>query len=171
MASNEVRVKNEPIYESESILETSGTNQPNSLQSNNKQLIKHEIKSIQINDSKRAREDISIDNNPDNEQPNKRRRQSIVATKIKEEPIDSEIQTSKSHIENRSEEEVEVKSEEMFSETKEFTTIKSSIQTISIAFLNEKDTTVTSIDNHPKTINSQSNNPQKKKTNQLDNSK
>ena len=59
MATNEVRVKNELIYDKA----TSSNSLPN-------------------------------------------RNQSNVAMKIKKEPIDSEIQTSKSHIESRSEEEV-----------------------------------------------------------------
>ena len=139
--SNEVRVKNEPICESQSISQTRET----------KQLIKHERKSISINDSKRTREDILKDDHPNNEKPNKRKRQSILAMGIKEEPIDSEIQTSKSHIDVKAEE------EEKFSATEEFT------NKISIAFLNEE-TAVTSSDNQP-------NKPQRKKTNKLDNSK
>ena len=53
MATNEVRVKNEPICESQSISETRKT----------KHLIKHERKSISINDNKRTREAISSDEN------------------------------------------------------------------------------------------------------------
>ena len=112
--SDQVRVKNEPIFDSQSI--------------------KHERKSIQINDSKRTRESISSDDNPNSEQPNKRKRQSIVAMGIKEEPIDSEIQTSKSQIE------VKVEKEEKFSATEEFA------NKASIAFLNEEETTT----NNPK---------------------
>ena len=48
--------------------------------------------------------------------------------KVKEEPIDIEIETSKSQI--------DVKAEKKFSETEEFAN-KTSIQTASIAFLNE----------------------------------
>ena len=158
MDSNEVRVKNEPIYESQSILETSDTNQANSLQSNNKHLIKHERKSISVNDNKQTGEAISSDENPNNEQSNKRKRQSKTSMRIKEEPIDIGNKTSKSHIDVKAEE------EEKFSATEEF------VNKASITFLNEE-TKVTSIDNHPKTINSQTNNPQKKKTHQLDNSK
>ena len=152
MASNKVRVKNEPIYDSQLISETKETsnNQPNRTQSNNNHLIKYKRKSISINDYKRTRESISNDDNPNNEQPNKRRRQSIVAMRIKEEPIDIEMQTSKSHIESRSEEEVEIKAEEKFSATEEF------INKTSIAFLNEETTTSTEV--IPTTSNSQSNN-------------
>ena len=146
MASNEVRVKNEPIYDHESISETrvtnSSQNQPNRTQSNNKHLIKHEKQSISINDSKRTRESIPNDDQPNNEQPNKLRRQSIKSNKVKEEPKDFEIQTSKSQVEVKAEE------EEKFSAREEFITNK-----ISIAFLNEEIPS-----------NSQSNKPQKKNT-------
>ena len=100
MATNEVRIKNEPIHYSQSILVSKSSNkQQNKNRSNDVQLIKHERESKQINEIKRTRESISSDDNPNNEQPNKRRRQSIVATRIKEEPIEIEIQTSKSQME------------------------------------------------------------------------
>ena len=60
----------------------------------------------------------------------------VLAMKVKEEQIDIEMQTSKSHIESRSEE-VELKAEEKFSASEEFTN-KTSIQTVSIAFLNKE---------------------------------
>ena len=82
MASEEVRVKNEPICDSQSISQTKKAN------------------------------------------------------KVKEEPIDIEMQTSKSHIKSMSEE-VELKAEEKFSASEEFTK-KTSIQTVSIAFFNEE---------------------------------
>ena len=151
MATNEVRIKNEPIHYSES-----SNKQQNKNRSNDVQLIKHERESKQINVIKRTRESISSDDNPNNEQPNKRRRQSIVATRIKEEAIDIEIQTSKSQIEIKAEKE-------------EFAN-KTSIQTVSIAFLSEE-TTVTSFNNQATTNNSEMNNPQKKETNKLENSK
>jgi hypothetical protein len=69
----------------------------------NQQSIKHKRQLIPISDSKRTREYILSDH-----QPNKRKRQSI---KVKEEPIDIEMQTSKSQIESMSEE-VEIKTEE-----------------------------------------------------------
>ena len=148
MATNEVRVKNEPICENQSISETRET----------KHFIKHERKSISINNNKRTREHISNEDNPNNEQPNKRKRQSKTSMRIKEEPIDIGMKTTEPHIDEKVEE------EEKFSATEEF------VNKTSITFLNEE-TTVTSIDNHPKTINSQSNNPQKNKSNKLDNSK
>ena len=115
-----MRVKDEPICYSQSISDTreanSSNNQPNKTRSNDKQSIKQE---------KRTREDISSE-----DQPNKRKRLSM---KVKEEPIDSE----KSQIL----EEVEVKAEEeeKFSAKEEFVS-KRSIQTASIAFLNEETT-------------------------------
>ena len=66
-------------------------------------------------------------------------RLSIIVNKVKEEPIDNEMQTSKSHIESKSEE-VEIKAEEKFSSTEEFAKNKTSVQTASIAFLNEETT-------------------------------
>ena len=106
-ASNEVRVKDEPIYDSQSISDTRkatlSNNKPNKITNN-------EI----------SREDISSD-----DQTNKRKRQSM---KVKEEPIDIEMQTSK---------EIVVKSEEKFSATEEFANKRS------IAFLNEEETTTT----------------------------
>ena len=152
MDTNEVRVKNEPIYDSQSIQQnkeaTSRKNQPNKTQSNNMQLIKNERESIPINDSKRTREEISSDEH---------KRKSIVAMRIKEEPIDSEMQTSKSHIESMSKE-VEIKTEQKFSEMQEF------VNKTSIAFLNEETTTLT--EDTPTTSNSQSN-----KSNKLEKSK
>ena len=105
---NELRLKKDPIcYDSQSILQTreEATN-------------------------KRTREDTSI-----NDQPNKRKRQSIVAIKVKEEPS----------------KEIVVKAEEKFSTTEEFAN-KRSIQSVSVAFLNEE-----------KTSNSQSTNPRNNK--------
>ena len=104
-ASEKVRVKNEPISDSQSI---SINHQPN---------IKQERQSIPISYSKRTREAISSD-----DQPNKRKRQSM---KVKEEPIDIEMQVCKSQIEVKAEEE----EEDGFSEFDN----KRSIQTFSIA--------------------------------------
>ena len=158
MATNEVRIKNEPIHYSESILVSKSSNkQQNKNRSNDFQLIKHERESKQQkNEIKRTRESISSDDNPNNEQPSKRRRQSIEATKIKEETIEIEIQTFKSQMEIKAE--------------KEELANKTSIQTVSIAFLSEE-TTVTSFNNQATTNNSEMNNPQKKKTNKIENSK
>ena len=94
IVSKEVRVKDEPICYSQSISNTSRTNQPNKIQTNYEQSIKQE---------KRTREDILSD-----DQPKNRKGQSM---KVKEEPI--EIQILKSHIESMS----EVKAEEKFSAT------------------------------------------------------
>ena len=65
------------------------------------------------------------------------------APKVKEEPIDIEIKTSKSHIDSRSEE-VKVKAEEKFSVTEEL------VNKASITFLNEETTNqaTTSKSNH-----------------------
>ena len=52
--------------------------------------------------------------------------QSIIVNKVKVEPIDNDMQTSKSHI--------EVKAEEKFSSIEEIN--RTSVQTASIAFLN-----------------------------------
>ena len=118
--SNEVRVKDEPICYSQSISETREAslrnNQSNKTRSSDKQSFKQE---------KHSRDAISSD-----DQPNKRKRQSM---KVKEEPIDSETQKPKSHIESRSEK-VEVKVEEKFSAEEEFA------NKTSIAFLNEEAT-------------------------------
>ena len=107
--SYEVRVKEEPICYSQSISDTieakSSDNQQYKTGSNDKQSIKQE---------KRTREDISV-----GDQPNKIKRQSILANKVKEEP------KSKSHI---------LKVEEKFSTTEEFA------NKTSIAFLNEETT-------------------------------
>ena len=113
MDTNEVRVKNEPIYDSQSIPQNKEASLSNSL-------------------------------------PN--RTQSNEAIRIKEEPIDIEMKTSKSQIESRSEEEVEIKTEEKFSATEEF------INKTSIAFLNEETT-------------SEWNKPRNRKTNNLQKSK
>ena len=60
-ASEEVIVKNEPIFDSQSISEaTLRSNQPNK-RTNKNQSIKQESQTIEINDSKRTREDIQID--------------------------------------------------------------------------------------------------------------
>ena len=121
-ASNEVKVKNEPIFDSQSISDTRKA----TLSNDNpikKTYIEHSIKhekKFPISDSKSSREDISSD-----DQPNKRKRQSM---NVKEEPIDIEMQTSK---------EIVVKSEEKFSATEEFA------NKTSIAFLNEEETTTT----------------------------
>ena len=120
--ANEVRVKNEPICDSQSI-----NHQPNKSQSN-KQSIKQEKLLVPISDSKRIKD-----------QPNKLRRLSIEVNKVKEEPIDNEMQTSESHIQSTSEE-IGVKAEEKFSATEEFAKNKTSIRTASIAFLNEETT-------------------------------
>ena len=159
--SNEVSVKNEPINDSLSISQkietTSSNNHPNRTQLNNKHIIKHERKSISINDNKRERESISSDDIPNNEESNNRKKQSIVAMKIKEEPIDSVMKKSIFHVESMSKE-VEIKSEEKFSVTEEF------INKTSIAFLNEE--TTTSTEDTRKTSNSQT-----IKTNKLEKSK
>ena len=73
-------------------------NDPSTLRLNKEQSIKQESQPIPISDSKRTRQDISIDY-----PPNKRKRQSM---KVKEEPIDQ----------------VEVKDEEKLSATEEFST-------------------------------------------------
>lgn len=114
--SNEARVKDEHIDDSQSISETREITTSNTQQS-----IKHEKQFIPICDSKRTREAFSSDY-----KPNKRKRQSI---KVKEEQKESEIQTSK---------EIKVKAEEKFSEAEEFA------NNTSIAFLNEETTTTTS---------------------------
>jgi hypothetical protein len=95
---SEMRVKNEPIYDSQSI---SDIREPTSR--NNQQSIKHERQFIPISETnKRTREDISSD-----DQPNKRKRQSM---KVKKEPINIEMQTTNSHIESLSKD-VEIKAE------------------------------------------------------------
>ena len=122
--SNEVRVKDEQIDDSQSIPDTrkttSSNNKPKMIIANLS--IKHERQFIPKRETtKRNREDMPID-----DQPNKRKRQSI---KVKVEPIDSEMETSKTQI--------EVKAEEKFSATEEFAN-KSSIHSVSIGFLNEE---------------------------------
>lgn len=156
--SNEVRVKDEPIYDSQSFSDTRKatlrSNKPNNI-TNNDWSIKHERQFIPISESKRTREDISID---DEEKPNKRKKQSM---KIKEEPIDNETQTSK---------EIFIKAEEKFSATKELA-YKTSIQTVSIAFLNKDETSTTTSDINPTTSINQPNNPRKTTKNNLKKSK
>ena len=94
--------------------------------------------------------------------------QTIKATskKVKEEPIDNEMQTSQ--IESNSEM-VEIKAEEKFSATEEFA------NKASIAFLNEETSATTSdnnpINNQATTSKSQQNKTRKKKTNKLKKSK
>ena len=116
-ASNEVRVKDEPIYDSQSILDTReaalSINKSNKI-TNNDQSIKNERQLIPNSSFKRTREDISSDD----EQSNKSKRYSILEKKVKEELIDNEIQTS----------------EEKFSAREEFS------NKTSIAFLNEDET-------------------------------
>lgn len=85
-----------------------------------------------INDLRVKNEPIWEDNPISDSKQDKHKRQSILSTKVKEEPKDSEMQTSNSQIEVKSEE------EEKFSAIKEFADDKTSIQTISIAFLNEE---------------------------------
>ena len=130
--SNEVRVKDEQIDYSKSIQDTGkeatlSNKQPNKItrRSNDSHSIKNE---------KQWNDDHS----------NKPKRRSIVANKVKEEPKDFEIQTSK---------EIEVKAEEKFSATEEF------VNKTSIAFLNEERTT-----NQPTTSNTDTNNPRNKKS-------
>ena len=87
--------------------------------------------------------------------------QSISQTKedkLKKEPKDNEIQTSKSHIKSTSEE-VEIKAEEKFSAAEEFT------NKISIAFINEETTQATTSNDDNSTINTniQRNKSQKSK--------
>ena len=126
-ALSEVRVKDEQIDDSQSISDTrkeatSRNNQPNKI-TNNEQSIKHEREFIPISETnKRTREYMSIDDQP------KLKRQSVLVNKVKEEPIDIEMQTSQ---------EIVVKSEEKFSATQEFE------NKTSIAFLNEEETTTT----------------------------
>ena len=133
-ASNEVRVKDEPIYYSQSISDTRkatlSNNKPNKITNN-------EI----------SREDISSD-----DQPNKRKRQSM---KAKEEPIDNEMQTSsKSQIGSTSEDvEIKAEKEEKFSTREEFA------NKISIAFLNEETNT-----NKPITSNNEIKSPRNTKS-------
>ena len=143
-ASNELKVKYEPIYKSQSI-NRKASNKPNRI-TKNEQSIKDESQFIQISHSKRKREDISRDN-----QPNKFIRQPKLEKKVKEEPKDGEIQTSKSQIEFTSEEE-EIKEEEKFSAREEFA------NKISIASLNEETT------NQAPTSNNEPNNPTNKKS-------
>ena len=119
---NEVTVKDEQIDDSQSISDTSSNNKPKKIIENLS--IKHERQFIpkpKRETTKRNREDMSID-----DQPDKRKRQSI---KVKVEPIDSEMETSKTQI--------EVKAEEKFSAAEEFAN-KSSIHSVSIGFLNEE---------------------------------
>ena len=135
--SNEVKVKNEPIYDSQSISDTRKATlskyHPNNI-TNNEQSIKNERQFIPISDSKRTREEISNE-----DQPNKRKRQSM---KLKEERIDIEMQTSNSHIESTSEKvEIKAEKEEKFSAKEEFA------NKTSIAFLNEESTTSSDNDN------------------------
>ena len=141
-ASNEVRVKDELIDNTLSISAkvkeepigieaTLSSNKPNKI-TNNKQSIKHEREFIPISDSKRTREDISSD-----DQPNKRRRESISTMKVKVEPTSIEIQRSK-EIGLKTEE------EEKFSEREEFT------NKTSIAFLNEETNNNQSTDSNNK---------------------
>ena len=115
MATNEVRVKNKPIFDSQSIPQ------------NKEAILSNSLRNMT---------------------------QSNKAIRIKEEPIDIEMQTSKSHIESMSKE-VEIKTEQKFSEMQEF------INKTSIAFLNEETTT----------SNSQSNKTNKKNKNKLVKSK
>ena len=126
-ALNEVRVKDEQIDDSQSISDTSRNNRPNNKITNNKQSIKHEREFIPISETnKRTREDMSIDDQP------KHKRQSLLENKLKEEPIDCEIQTSI---------DIVVKTEEeKFSAREEFS------NKTSIAFLNEEETTTTTND-------------------------
>ena len=133
-ASNEV----EPIYD----------NQPKKI-INTKESMKNEKQLPQI-DSKRKREDISRD-----DQLNKRKRQSIVSNKVKEEPIDIEMQTSSKYQMKSKSEDVEIKEEEKFSAREEFA------NKISIASLNEE---TTSIINQPSTSYDEPNNPTNKKS-------
>ena len=145
-ASNEVKVKNEPIFDSQS---TSDTRKATT--NTNQQSIKHERQFILISDSKRTREYILSDH-----QPNKRKRQSM---KVKEEPKDIEMQASKSQIESMSEEvEIKTDEEEKFSATEEFA------NKISIAFLNEETiTTAKIITNQQTTSNNEPNNLRNRK--------
>ena len=131
-ASNEVRVKDELIDDTQSILDTRkeatlSKKQPNKItgRSNNSQSIKHE---------KQWNDDHS----------KKPKRHSIVAKKVKEEPKDLEIEASK---------EIEVKAEEKYSATEEFS------NKTSIAFLNEEKAT-----NQPTNSNTNTNNSRNKKS-------
>ena len=87
--------------------------------------------------------------------------ESKISKKVKEEPIDNDIETSKSHIESKSEE-VEIKAEEKFSATEEFA------NKISIAYLNEEISTTISEDNptsnQQTTSNNETNNRRNKKS-------
>ena len=112
-----MRVRDEPIYDRQSISDTRKATL-NSIKPNkitiNEQSIKHERESIPISDRKRTREDISSDH-----QPNNRKRQSV---KVKEDPIES------------TPEEVEINAvkDEKFSSIEKFP------NKISIAFLNKE---------------------------------
>ena len=94
-----------------------------------------------------------------------------VEVKVKNEPICYSQSTSQTKEEKKVKEEtihmsqeVEIKAEEKFSSTEEFT------NKISIAFLNEETNTTPSY-HTPTTSKSESNKPQKKKTNKLKKSK
>ena len=107
--SNEVRVKDEPIFDSQSISETReeailSNNQPNKL-ANKEQSIKHEKQFIVPKCKMNNREDIS---SHDEEQPNKRKRTSI---KVKNEPIETDTEefVSKTSIAFLNEEETTTK--------------------------------------------------------------
>jgi hypothetical protein len=134
--TNEVRVKDELIDDTQSISDTRkeatlSNKQPNKItRRSNNHSIKHE---------KQWNDDHS-----NNKRFNKPKRQSIVAKKVKEEPKDLEIETSK---------EIEVKAEEKYSATEEFS------NKTSIAFLNEETNT-----NQPTTSNTNTNNPRNKKS-------
>ena len=102
--SNEVRVKDEPIYAHLSISNIF----------------------IPISGSKRTKEDTTRDK-----------------MKVKEEPLDIQMQTSSKFQMGSKSEEVEVKAEEKFSATEEFA------NKTSIAFLNEDTTTTTKSYDNP----------------------
>ena len=103
-------------------------------------IIKKDIYRIQYGRLKR----IKVKNEPicDSQSKSSTKRQSILVNKVKEEPKDIEMKSIS--------EEVEVKVEEKFSETVEFANY-TSIQTTSIAFMNEetKEATTSSDDDNP----------------------
>ena len=132
-ASNEMKVKDEPIYDSQSISDTRKATLSNNKPNNERK--------FPINNSKRTREDISSD-----DQTNKRKRQSM---KVKEEPIDNE--------------EVEVKAEEdeKFSAREEFAN-KTSIAFLNEETTTTTNDNNSLTNNQPKTINNDTNNPRNK---------
>lgn len=136
--SKEVRVKKEPIYNSQSISQTREA----TMRSNYDQSIKQERQLIDISDRKRTRESSS-----NYQQPNKRIKQSM---KVKEEPIDNE--------------EIEVKAEEKFS-NKRSTQIVSIAFLNQQTTTTDNNPIINT--NQPRKSNNQPNNPRKRKSKYL----